>query len=268
MTIGSTAFWWVREPAMADEKLHRKDIKGIHHLVMNDGPNALNPILMDALSGALSELREDGAPPVLLGSSHPALFCPGWDLKHLEGAQRDEVADALARFNQLIFDLFSYPGPTGVAIQGHAVAGGCLLALCCDLRIMATGRPRIGLSELNLGVPVPASSLIMLRERLAANVVEELVVGGDGCNADRARNQGVVHRIAEPGLVAAKTERELTRLAAKPARAFAATKRFLLGDSWRRMSQQGTADDEAFLECWFSPETQERIKGTVAGLGS
>ena len=253
---------------MADETLRREDVNGIHHLVMNDGPNALNPTLMGALSTALSELRDSGAPPVLLRSSHKVLFCPGWDLKHLVSAQRDEVAAALYQFNRLIFDLFSYPGPTGAAIQGHAVAGGCLLALSCDLRIMAAGRPRIGLSELNLGVPVPASSLVMLRERLAANVVEELVVGGDGCNAERARDEGVVHRIAEPGLVTAKTERELARLAAKPKQAFAATKRFLLGESWRRMSEPSTADDEVFLDCWFSSETQERISGVAERLGS
>ena len=136
---------------MADETLLREDVNGIHHLVMNDGPNALNATLMDALSTALSELRDGGAPPVLLRSSHKVLFCPGWDLKHLVGAQRDEVADVLVRFNQLIFDLFSYPSPTGAAIQGHAVAGGCLLALCCDLRIMTAGRPRIGRSS-----PTPA----------------------------------------------------------------------------------------------------------------
>jgi enoyl-CoA hydratase/carnithine racemase len=132
---------------------------------------------------------------------------------------------------------------------------------------MAAGRPRIGLSELNLGVPVPSSSLVMLRQRLAANVVEELVVGGDGCNAERARDQGVVHRIAEPGLVTAKTEQALTRLASKPQQAFAATKRFLLGESWRLMSEPGGADNEVFLDCWFSAVTQKRIKGTVERLG-
>ncbi len=253
---------------MADETLLREELNGIHHLVMNDGPNALNTTLMDALSGALAELRGGGAPPVLLRSTHKDLFCPGWDLKRLAGAERNEISATLGRFNRLVFDLFSYPGPTGVAIQGHAVAGGCLLALCCDLRIIAAGRPRIGLSELNLGVPVPASSLVMLRERLAANVVEELVMGGDGCNAERARDQGVVHRIAEPALLVAKTERELIRLASKPAQAFAATKRFLLGESWRRMSEPSTDDDEVFLDCWFSSETQKRITGTVARLGT
>lgn len=253
---------------MVDETLRREDLNGIHHVVMNHGPNALNSTLMDALCDALAELREDGAPPVLLRSSHDDLFCPGWDLKQLADAKRTEVADSLSGFNRMVYELFSYPGPTGAAIQGHAVAGGCLLALCCDLRVMAEGRPRIGLSELNLGVPVPSASLIMLRERLAPNVVEELVVGGDGCNAERARALGVIHRIAEPTRVVAQTERELTRLASKPACALVATKRFLLSNAWRRMSDTGSEDDETFLDCWFSPQTQERIAGVVARLGT
>jgi len=253
---------------MAAKRLFREDINGIHHLVLNDGSNALGPELMGLLSTALGELREDGCPPVLLRSSHRMLFCPGWDLKHLTGANRQEVADTLSRFNRLILDLFSYPAPTGAAIGGHAVAGGCLLAMCCDVRIMVTGRPRIGLSELNLGVPVPASSLRMLRQRLAPNVVEGLVVGGDGYNADRARNLRVIHRATDLKRVVSETGRELARLASRPPKAFAATKQFLLGDAWRRMAEPQTVPDEIFLDCWFSPETQTRIGGIVERLGT
>ena len=79
----------------ADEILGREEANGIHRLVMNDGPNALNPNLMDALSNALGELADDGAPPVLVASAHEILFCPGWDLKLLAGAGRTEVADFL-----------------------------------------------------------------------------------------------------------------------------------------------------------------------------
>jgi enoyl-CoA hydratase/carnithine racemase len=252
---------------MVDDTVRHENRDGIHRLTMDDGPNALSPGLMDALSGKLAELRENGAPPVLLTSSHRVLFCPGWDLKLLAGADRADVADFLARFNRLIVDLFSYPGPTGVAIGGHAVAGGCLLAMCCDVRIMTEGRPRIGLSELNLGVPVPAPSLVMLGSRLAPNVVEDLVVGGDGCTAERARKLGIVHRVAESDGVVEKTERELARLAAKPPQAFIETKRFLLGEDWKRMSKPKASDDEAFLDCWFSAETQARITGMVDRLG-
>ncbi len=253
---------------MADETLLREEVNGIHHLVMNHGPNALNTTLMEALSGALAELRADGAPPVLLASSHGVLFCPGWDLKSLADAERNEVSSALGRFNRLVLDLFSYPGPTGAAIQGHAVAGGCLLALCCDLRIMAAGRPRIGLSELNLGVPVPLSSLMMLRERLAADVVEELVVGGDGCNAERAKDLGVVHRIADRIWLSPRPDVNSRGSLPSRRRPLPLPRDFLLGETWRRMSEPNIPVDEIFLDCWFSPETQERIKGTVERLGT
>ena len=252
---------------MTDNVLRREEIRGLSHLVMDDGANALTPTLMTALCSAVGELRTQGAPPILLRSSHHDVFCPGWDLKALAGADENSVAEFLRGFNRLIVDLFSYPGPTAVAIEGHAVAGGCLLALCCDLRIMEHGRPRIGLSELNLGVPVPASSLMMLRARLAPNVVEELVVGGDGCSAERARDMGLVHRCSEPGQTVTKTERELNRLASKPAAAFAATKQYLLADTWAMMSEVRPDDDRAFLECWFSEETQRRIGGMVERLG-
>lgn len=252
---------------MVDEILRREDVSGIHHLVMNHGPNALSPELMVALTGTLAELRAGGAPPLLLTSSHPMVFCPGWDLKREAGAGRDRVAGLLEAFNRLVHDLFSYPAPTGAAIGGHAVAGGCLLALCCDLRIMGVGRPRIGLSELNLGVPIPVSSLLMLRQRLAPNVVEEMVVRGDGCNAERAHDLGVVHRVSELDLVVSKTHLELARLASKPQPAFAATKRFLLEETWSKMAAPSPAADEAFLDCWFSEETQRRIAHIVTRLG-
>ncbi|MCU0303200.1 MAG: enoyl-CoA hydratase/isomerase family protein [Thermoanaerobaculales bacterium] len=252
---------------MADERVRRVESRGLFQLVLNDGPNALNLELMGALTGALAELRTVGAPPVLLRSSHPTLFCPGWDLKRLAGAGREEVASYLASFNALVLELFSYPGPTAAAIAGHAVAGGLLLTMCCDLRVMATGRPRVGLSELNLGVPLPASSLIVLNRRLTSFAVEELVVG-DGCSAERARSLRIVHRGADPERVVAETESELGRLAAKPARAFAETKRLLLGDSWARMAEPRPGDDAAFLDCWLSPETQQRIAATVARLGA
>jgi enoyl-CoA hydratase len=248
---------------MMVEVLEQREAGGIHHLVMNDGPNALTPELMTALSDAVTGLRDHGAPPVLLTSSHDSVFCPGWNLKRLAGADRSDVAAFLGRFNQLIRNLFSYPGPTGAAINGHAVAGGCLLALCCDIRIMAAGGPRIGMSELNLGVPVPAPSLTMLGTRLSADIVEEMVVRGDGLTADRANTLGIIHRLAEPERVVADTERELARVASKPARAFAVTKRFLLGDSWRRMAEPDPSADAEFLDCWFSDETQSRIVNLV-----
>jgi enoyl-CoA hydratase len=233
---------------------------------MDHGPNALDPTLMAALRQHLDQLVEAGAPAVILTSSHPTLFCPGWNLKLLADADREAVSAFLDDFNALIVELFSYPGPTAAAIDGHAVAAGCLLALCCDLRIMVTGQARQGLSELNLGVPVPAGSLQMLRARLSSPALDDLVFRCEGCTAARALELGIVHRTAEPAEISAVTELELGSLAARPRRAFVESKRFLFGDVWEKMRAGSPQADAAFLDCWFEEETRERIAGVAGRL--
>lgn len=251
---------------MADDVLVHEEARGIHRLVMNHGPNALDPELMSALRDRLEQLTADGAPALVLASSHPGLFCPGWNLKLLADADRDEVGSFLQAFNALILDLFSYPGPTAAAIGGHAVAGGCLLSLCCDIRVMATGQARQGLSELNLGVPVPAVGLKMLRARLSSPALDDLVFRGEGCTATRARELGIVHRTAAPADTLAVTEIELGKAAGRPRRAFVETKRLLLADFWDAMRQGASEVDTAFLDCWFENETKERIAGVARQL--
>ena len=248
---------------MADDVLVHEEDRGIHRLVMNHGPNALDPELMSALRRHLDELSGAGAPAIVLASSHPRLFCPGWNLKLLAEAERDEVGLFLQAFNTLILDLFAYPGPTAAAIGGHAVAGGCLLSLCCDIRVMATGEARQGLSELNLGVPVPGVGLRMLRARLSSPALDDLVFRGEGCTATRARELGIVHRTAAPADTLAVTELELGKLAGRPRRAFVESKRLLFGDVWRAMRDGSPDEDAAFLDCWFESETQGRIAGVA-----
>lgn len=251
---------------MTENGVRHDESRGIHRLTMDHGPNALNPALMGALRDHLGRLADEGAPAVLLTSSHPTLFCPGWNLKLLADADREAVSAFLNDFNSLIVELFSYPGPTAAAIGGHAVAAGCLLSLCCDLRIMATGQARLGLSELNLGVPVPAGSLQMLRARLSSPALDDLVFRGEGCTAQRALELGIVHRTADAADILAMTELELGRLASRPRRAFVESKRFLFADVWERMRKGSLEEDAAFLDCWFEKETRERIAGVASRL--
>ncbi len=252
---------------MADELVRQFDDRGVHRLIMDNGANALDVPLLTALSQRMGALRADGAPPVLLASTHPTLFSPGWNLKELVGADRQRVGEMLNAFNRLIFDFFSYPGPTAVAITGHAVAGGCLLAMAGDVRIMGSGRPRLGFAELNLGVPVPAASIRMLKARAAVGVVDEVVLGGEGCTAERAHDLGLVHRVAPVEQVVVVADRELRKLGSKPARAYATTKAYLYGDDWRAMENQTDEADRQFLDCWFDDESRRRIAEVVRGLG-
>ncbi len=251
---------------MADGLLRHEEDKGVHRLVMKHGPNALDRPLMAALRSEIHSLADGGAPALTIASAHPSLFCPGWNLKLLADAPRADVRDFLTEFNTLILELFSYPGPTAAEIGGHVVAAGCQMAIACDLRVMVAGRPRIGLSELNLGVPVPGHSLRMLRSRLSSPAVDDLVFRGEGCTAERARELGLVHRVAQPGEMKAATAHEISRLAGRPRTAFVQTKRMLLSAVWAVMREPRPGEDEAFLDCWFEPETRSRITGMSSQL--
>jgi enoyl-CoA hydratase len=251
---------------MTRQLLRLSENRGLHQIIMDNGPNALDRPMMAALRKEIAELAAAGAPALLLASAHPTVFCPGWDLIELVDATREEVGAFLAEFNRLVLDLFSYPGPTAAAIGGHAVAGGCLFAHACDLRVMATGKARLGLSELNLGVPVPGNSLRMLSARLSSAAVDHLVFRGEGCTADRAREFGIIHRTAAADDVVNVSGIELGKLAGRPRRAFSETKRMLLGSVWQAMATDWPAEDEAFLDCWFDGDTQERLKGVASRL--
>lgn len=252
---------------MSKQLLRHVEERGLHQVIMDHGANALDRPMMAALRGAVAELAGAGAPALLLASAHPTVFCPGWDLKVLVGAERSTVAEFLAEFNALVLDLFSYEGPTAAALSGHAVAGGCLLAHACDLRVMATGKARVGLSELNLGVPVPGACLRMLRARLSPAAVDHLVFRGEGFTAERAMDFGIVHRTASAGDVLQAARIELGKLAGRPRRAFTETKRMLLAEVWREMASPAPDEDNRFLESWFDDATQERITGVASRLG-
>jgi len=236
------------------------------HLVLGRGANVMDEEMLLALRKSVTEAKEAGAPPLLLSSANPRIFCPGWDLKRLSGAARDDVARFLRLFEATVLELFSYPGPTVVAIGGHAIAGGCLLALAGDRRIVGRGA-RMGLSEINLGVPVPAGCVQMMRSRLAPHAVEELVLQGDGCTPQRALELGVVQRIVESADVQTAAARDLSTLQSRSPWAYAEAKSLLHGQAWEAARRHAEAGVEGFLSCWFHADTQERIARLVERLG-
>lgn len=251
---------------MDRKALRVEDEGGVVRLVLDRGANVMDEELLLELGGAVAEARAGGAPPLLLTSANPRIFSPGWDLKRLRDAGREDVARFLRLFEMTVLDLFSYPGPTLAAVGGHAIAGGCLLAVAADRRVVGRGA-RMGLSEINLGVPVPAGCVRMLRSRLGPAAAEELVLQGDGCTPARAMELGVVHRVVESEELAGVAGRDLATLQAKSLTAYAESKRLLLGEAWKVARREAEAGVEAFLDCWFHPDTQGRIAALVDRLG-
>jgi len=230
--------------------------------------NAIDEPLADDLAAACRELTADASVRgVLLASAHPKLFCPGLDLVGLLDYDRDSMRRFLLKFAAMIQALYAMPKPVVAALSGHAVAGGCVLALTADYRILRRGGVAIGLNEVRVGVPLPWSVALLLRAAVPPEHLAEVGLLGRNFADDEALAVGLVQELGpQDGFEAACLAR-LAEFAEKDPLAFGTTKRYLRSDTLAAMSAREEGLVGEFLDAWFSEATRARIRETVASLG-
>ena len=230
---------------------------------MRHGPaNALDPGLVAELGASLDEAEQGGRPLVLTG--HDRFFSAGLDLAGLP-EDRGEMGEFVDAFDELVRRLFLFPCPTVAAVNGHAVAGGAILATACDVRIGATGAYRIGVSEVQLGVIFPAAAFEVLRAAIPPERAAEVLLRGRLTGPDDALANGFLHELAEPETLAARAAERAEELGALPREAYAHTKRELRGGFAERALSRAAEKREGFLDTWFAEESKAR---RAAILGS
>lgn len=229
-------------------------------LIEGPGKNALGSALIDSLS---AQMDAAGGAPLLFTGAGDA-FSAGLNLKEVGSLEADGMNVFLDRLENFIRKIWLYPGPTVAAVNGHAIAGGCIVAMACDVAI-ATANPkaRIGLNEVALGLRFPPGILRFVKARVSTSQLSEVVLGAALHAPDAAAKLGLVHRIAEDPLTDARTV--LAGLAKHPAAAYAATK-----DDLRRGSMDTTAAErDAFIDdvvpFWTSPELKAMIRSLLGG---
>lgn len=182
------------------------------------GPNT---ITLESLRRFAAELEEAGDEPVLIRGEGRA-FSAGLDLSALG----DDVLPLLDAIDEAAGALFLHPGPTVACINGHAIAGGCLLALACDHRVAdADPKLRMGMTALSLGLVYPPIALAILRYRLPSHTIERVLLGAERFGPEEALALGVVDEVASDPLTVARER--LARLADHPRAAYTHTKRAL-----------------------------------------
>jgi enoyl-CoA hydratase/carnithine racemase len=230
--------------------------------------NAIDEPLAEELARAAAEVAKDtGVRGVLLASAHPKVFCPGLDLVSLSGYDRPSMERFMTSFAVTVWALFGLAKPVVAAVGGAAVAGGCILALTADHRILKRGAP-IGLNEVKVGVPLPWSVTLLLRASVPAPALGRIALLGRNFSDEQALAVGLADELCEAdGFEAACLER-LAEFAEKDLLALGATKAWLREGVLREMQAHEAAHLGVFLDGWFAPATQERIRATVASLGS
>lgn len=227
--------------------------------------NAINDGLVDDLMTAFQESETDSQVRGVLLTSRGKLFCPGLDLRELLAFDREAMARFMGRFSECLLLMFTFPKPVVAAVGGHALAGGCVLALTADWRLLREGA-MVGLNEVRVGVPLPFDVSLILRETVRTPCMEEVALLGRNYSGVEAIAAGLVHEVHEGDGFEERALERLGELATKDMRSYSFTKRHLRSGTVERIRANDKLFQEEWLDCWFSDETRARIEGIVADL--
>ena len=231
--------------------------------LMHGKANALDIELCEALAARFMELRGSDAKAVVL-TGQGKIFSAGVDLIRLSEGGAAYVRKFLPALHKLYDTVFYHPKPVVAAINGHAIAGGCVLACCADRRIMANDGGRIGVTEMLVGVPFPALAFEIMRHATPPYFFSETILSGATFAAEVAAHRGWVNEAVEPALVMERAIAAAQSLAALSPAAFAQTKMQIRQAVTERMTQSGEATDKAVTAIWTAQETLHYIRDYVA----
>ncbi len=228
--------------------------------------NAINEDLLGAIGRCLREVEADPDVRGVLLTSGGKIFCPGLDLPELLAYDRPAMERFMAMFSDCMLSLYGMRKPLIAGISGHAVAGGCVLALTADRRILRGGS-MIGLNEVQVGVPLPFGVAIMLRDSVSGRRLEEIALVGKNYSDEEAVRCGLVHEVHGADGFESRCLQVLREYASKDPAALATTKGYLRSPVVERIREHDARHRGEFLDCWFSAETRRRIERIAADLG-
>jgi enoyl-CoA hydratase/carnithine racemase len=227
--------------------------------------NAINGELVAELAAAIRNAREQpDIRALVLASANDKFFSIGWDIPQLIGLTSNEFADFFSRYNRMCLDLYTLPKPTVAAISGHAIAGGCILALCCDYRHVADGKKLMGLNEIKLGAPLPYVVDCVLPALVGGRYAREVMESGEFYLPGAALRMGLVDAVLPLDQVLPVSVEKAKQLGAMPEQAFAIIKRNRTAGIERQILAQLEEQERLFVECWYSEVARQRLRDAAA----
>ncbi len=241
------------------------DHRGV--IIVKLSQDITNAIDMELINELSETLRQAGENPdirgLVLTSANDKFFSIGLDIPLLFPLTRSEFTIFYRAFNRLCIELFTFPKPVVAAVTGHAVAGGCILTLCCDYRFIAEGKKLIGLNEIKLGVPVPYPADRILRHLVGWRRAREVMDGGEFYGGPDLLERGLVDRIMPLKEVLPGAIEKVQALSASSPEAFALIKRNRTEPVKAEILAHLDERERRFVECWYAPPARERLKAAM-----
>ena len=237
-------------------------VQDVRVLTLSSGPvNALDVEVLDELTEAFRELGRSGGPALVVTGAGRA-FSAGVDLTSVVQGGSDYTDRLVPALSNTFDALFSYPGPTVAAINGAAIAGGCVLACAADRRLISPNA-QIGATEVHVGVPFPVAALEVVRYA-CGDRAEDVLLGGRTYRGADAVAAGLAHRVVAEDLVDAAVA-EASELGGIPAGAYRHTKAQLRAPALARMHDAEAIDSEV-RQMWGSDQTQQGLAAYLESI--
>jgi enoyl-CoA hydratase len=239
--------------------IERRDADGIRILRLAHGKvSAMDIELGEALVAELKDALDPSVKAVIVTGTGSS-FSAGVDLFRLIKDGPEYARRFLPVLDGFLHDALTFPKPLVAAINGHAIAGGCILTACCDHRIMTEGNGRIGIPELAVGVPFPALPLQIMAARVPDGHLRDLVFTGRTVQIDEAKTMGLIDEKCPAGMLLDRATEVAQQLAAIPPGAFALTKEAFYSPILERARQLSDLNTRV-ADAWMQQHTYDTIR--------
>ena len=228
--------------------------------------NPINAEMISELTGLIKSLEENDSVGGVILTGKENFFSSGVDLIEVYDYDEHKIKQFWVDFLHLQAVLFSFKKPLVAAISGHGPAGGCVLALCCDYRVMAQGKFIIGLNEVPVGIVVPNTICDTYAFWIGQRKAYQYLLEGKLLSVDEALRDGLVDEICEPENVMAAAEKKVRAYMKFNASTWRQSKLNLRGELLNKLNADQAAGLEMMLKQWWAPETRQTLQAIVYNL--
>ncbi len=229
--------------------------------------NAMDDAFLDGLERVFAEFTASDARAAVV-TGYSTYFSAGLNLAALAPMSRGALRAFLMKFHRVMLRIFACPRPVVAAVNGHAIAGGCVLAMQADHRVAADGPFRVGLNETQIGLGLPSVVVETMRLRMPARWWNEVMLEGRLFTPAEAQERQIVDEVVAPDRVLGVALDTARRLARVPSAAFAHVKAGLRAPAIESASAYATDSHEAWLDAWFARETRRMHAEILAKLAA
>jgi len=240
----------------------KTDINGDIGIISIDRPpvNAINPELVSSLSQALDSFKSDDKINGVVLQGRDGIFSAGLDITHLFPKDREYIDCFWKDFSTLLIDMFSFPKPLYSSIGGHCPAGGTVMVIMSDYRIMSKGNYVIGLNEVDVGLTVPYGIGMVFQYVVGMRNAEELLLKAKLISPDEALRVGLVDELCDPETLLDTTLERIAVASDLYSAQQTKTKQILREQTLNVVQQNFDRDAQLILDSWFSESGQRRLE--------